>query len=509
MNQHSKLFSAIKYLFLGYLSIVFIGMIFIDENLDYYSVIQQFKLSNWLLLLSVLLFASGYYFLYRKLGTKKLKHFKRFLIIYFLSFLVIQIILSYNLYFYTDWDVKNLMYLSDRINAGTNINNLHYLQTYPNNAFLAWTFALLKRVFTSIGLDSYRGLIYLGNLITSLSIILTALVVKKLSKSDFWTISALILGSIIIGLSPWITIPYSDAYGTIFPILIIYLEISIEDPKKRIPLVTLVTALGYLIKPTVVIVLIAIIIIRGILLFRSKPKFKKVISSFGIVVAIVISLWGFKNLTYFAIGFKVDKESEFSMTHYLMMGLNEDSNGGYSGADFRFSAYYLNAEERRQAEITETIKRLKDYGGDYPEFLLKKSMSVYNDGTFFWSGEGTFDDGSYTYFYQDPSGINNSLSEVLHEFYWYNENNYAIFVNIAQALWLFTLLGILGNWLGKPNKKETLIMLSLLGLSLFLLLFEQRSRYLYLYLPLFIVLSINGWRKLFSFAGKSDNADAL
>ena len=509
MTQHSKLFRVIKYLFLGYLTLVFIGMIIVDENLDYYSVIQQFKLSNWILLLGALVFSVGYYFLYRKLGSKQLKHFKRFLIIYFVVFLIIQMIISYNLYFYTDWDVKNLMYLSDRINASTDINNLHYLQTYPNNAFLAWTFALLKRTFTSIGLDSYRGLVYLGNLITNLAIVLTALVVKKLSKSDFWTISALILASIIIGLSPWITIPYSDAYGTIFPILIIYLEISLEDPKIRIPLVTLVTALGYLIKPTVVIVLIAIVIIRAILLFKSHPKFKKVASSFFIVVLVVVSLWGFKNLTYLAIGFKPDKESEFSLTHYLMMGLNEDSNGGYSGADYRFSAYYLNSAERKQAEIEETIKRLKNYGWDYPEFLFKKSMSVYNDGTFFWSGEGTFDDGSYTYFYQDTSGINNSLSESLHQFYWYNEDNYAVFVNIAQAFWLFTLLGILGNWSGEPNKKETLIMLSLLGLSLFLLLFEQRSRYLYLYLPLFITLSINGWRKLFSFFGRSDNADAL
>ena len=506
---HSKLFSTIKYLFLGYLTLVFIGMVFVDENLDYYSVIQQFKLSNWLILIVVLLGALGYYFLYRKLGTKQLKHFKRFLIIYALVFLVIQMIISYNLYFYTDWDVKNLMYLSDRINAGTNINNLHYLQTYPNNAFLAWNFAVLKRMFTYLGLDSYRGLIYLGNLITNLSIVLAALVIKKLSKNDFWTISVLVLGSIIIGLSPWITIPYSDAYGTLFPILVIYLEISLEDQKQRIPLVTLVTAIGYLIKPTVVIVLIASIIIRGILLFKSKPKFKKVISSFFIVVAIVFSLWGFKNLTYLSIGFKADKESEFSLTHYLMMGLNQDSNGGYSGKDFRFSAYYLNSQERKQAEIKETVNRLKNYGWDYPEFLFKKSMSVYNDGTFFWSGEGTFDNGSYTYFYQEISGINNTLSEVLHEFYWYNENNYAVFVNIAQAFWLFTLLGIFGNWLRKPNEKETLIMLSLLGLSLFLLLFEQRSRYLYLYLPLFIVLSINGWRKLFSSGGKLDNADVL
>ena len=67
---------------------------------------------------------------------------------------------------------------------------------------------------------------------------------------------------------PYIIIPYTDTISMIFPILILYLYIKIKEEtnknKQRMLIVLegILTILGYYIKPTAVIVTIAICIVE-------------------------------------------------------------------------------------------------------------------------------------------------------------------------------------------------------------------------------------------------------
>ena len=68
---------------------------------------------------------------------------------------------------------------------------------------------------------------------------------------------------------------------------------------------------------------------------------------------------------------------------------------------------------------------------------------------------------------------------------------YKWFSNFELMVWIAILfLGILSVFL---NKKElSVIMLAVIGLTVFELLFEPRARYLYTYAPFYIILAVSG-----------------
>ena len=69
----------------------------------------------------------------------------------------------------------------------------------------------------------------------------------------------------------------------------------------------------------------------------------------------------------------------------MMLGLNKDTNGGYSRADFDYSTSFSSVEEQHAAELKEIGKRLKDFGvGGYLQHFVKKSARNYFDGCFGW-----------------------------------------------------------------------------------------------------------------------------
>ena len=73
----------------------------------------------------------------------------------------------------------------------------------------------------------------------------------------------------------------------------------------------------------------------------------------------------------------------------------------------------------------------------------------------------------------------------------YSTGKYYIYISsIRHAVWLFILLLLLFCYSKKNNREILVIQLSLIGLFLFEILFEARSRYLFIYVPYFIILAI-------------------
>ena len=64
-------------------------------------------------------------------------------------------------------------------------------------------------------------------------------------------------------------------------------------------------------------------------------------------------------------------------------------------------------------------------------------------------------------------------------------------------LWLTILvLGIIATIRSEKDPLLAIVMLSLIGLTVFELLFEARARYLYTYAPLYILLASAGTQKI-------------
>ena len=89
--------------------------------------------------------------------------------------------------------------------------------------------------------------------------------------------------------------------------------------------------------------------------------------------------------------------------------------------------------------------------------------------------------------------------------YFYKDWKYNyIFKELMQIIWLLVLsLAFLSGIKDKENK-NTIIYLSLIGITLFLLIFEARARYLYCYAPLFVLAALIGLNNITKKGDKHD-----
>jgi hypothetical protein len=170
-----------------------------------------------------------------------------------------------------------------------------------------------------------------------------------------------------------------------------------------------------------------------------------------------------------------------------MMGMNAATDGVYSHQDLLYSASFATKSERETANINVIKERLHRFGiVGYVKFLAKKTLVNYGDGTFAWAEEGSF----YVKMYDQPGWI----SPMLKSFYYSTGNNYKKTSTMEQAVWIGTLLAMLGLMVRRIDHNIAVLMLSILGLTAFELIFEARARYLYIYAPIYICLGMLGLR---------------
>ena len=93
---------------------------------------------------------------------------------------------------------------------------------------------------------------------------------------------------------------------------------------------------------------------------------------------------------------------------------------------------------------------------------------------------------------------NSKISPLIRSFYYGDGENYDVFINLSQILWLTVLsLSALSALYSLKNKSKrgeemSVLILSVIGLTLFETLFETRARYLFTYAPIFIICACVG-----------------
>lgn len=102
------------------------------------------------------------------------------------------------------------------------------------------------------------------------------------------------------------------------------------------------------------------------------------------VALIAVVAGGLKN-QYNTEGFEQDKNRQFGLTHFFMMGLNPERGGVWAGEDIVISGNCKTAEERTKTNLEVSKQRLRDYGiAGYAKFLQKKCdksiMTVHTHG---------------------------------------------------------------------------------------------------------------------------------
>ena len=412
-----------------------------------------------------------------------------------------QIYVFYNIFFETGWDSGSYILPAARQLAGyseTNVLQSVYFSNYPNNLFLINIFAFVLKLNKKIGVfmneNQAMSIVVLNCLICNVTLQLIYRVVKRLSTRKNALI-AFMFSCVLLGMSPWNVICYSDQIAILFPILIYYIYLH-EEWNEYIRGIGCIFLgyIGYCIKPQAAMILIAIIIYELLHKIVEIDK-TQITKTVGVLLVSCILIGatsiGMKQL-YKGEGFQLDKNQKIGMTHFLMMGMNAEYQGLYCENDVETSRSARTYQERSKLNINITQERLSEmkFQG-LAKLIADKTLITYNDGTFAWSCEGGF----YQFL---KANKNDSVSGRLKELYYEDGKFYPLFITTMQIMWLicifFVWIGI-GNKLrkgGKSEKSYVVLLMALLGLTIFEMLFEARARYLYANVPLYIVLMFCG-----------------
>ena len=172
----------------------------------------------------------------------------------------------------------------------------------------------------------------------------------------------------------------------------------------------------------------------------------------------------------------------------MMMGMNEKMKGVFLYEDVEYTTSFKGIDNKKTANIKEIKKRLNQYGvNGYLQLLIDKLLINYDDGSFAWGIEGNF--------YQKTISENKSI--FLKKMYYNNGEYYKYFESYLQSIWLLILFMSIFSIFKIRNHELLVINLTIIGITLFLLLFEARARYLFLYSPYYLLLFVIGTANIY------------
>ena len=438
----------------------------------------------------------------REVIESKLQKSDRWILIFTGVLFVIQVLITYCIIFRTSWDAGIVTAQARLVAQKSSEVWAEYYSSHPNNLFITFIYSFFYWIAGIFGNDSF-GVILIAIvqcLMSSIAAMLVYKIMRKICKGRILPVSSWCVFALWIGMSPWKIIPYSDSFGLFFPIVILWLYQLLQNNRfviVKCMLIGAITILGFKIKPTVMILLIAIVIIELIKLLE-KEKRKEAVLRIGVLclsaIVTIIAYGCFDMAGYMKI--EINEEAACGPTHFLMLGLREDTNGVYSSGDEEFSKSFDTKEERSKANIEEVKRRIQEFGfSGLVRHGVKNSLTNFNDGTFTWGWDGDF----YAGIIDEPEPI---LSPILRSFYYDDGKFNFLFVAIMQFWWIFILFGMILNVFDLINKREiadikSVIMLALIGMAIFVMIFEGRARYLYLYSPIYVIISFFGFQAFF------------
>ena len=424
-----------------------------------------------------------------------------------------------------------------------------YYSRYANNLFLTYIFLNVYKIGEVIGIQNgYFLLLFIQSIMFSVGGFLIYKIADMYFKEKYkiYSICTWIIYMLIVGLSPHIVLTYSDGIGMFLSLILTYIIFKLENENEninkdknkikddrekdkllqkgsisKIILILLfinLSILGYYIKPQIIIISIAYVIIKILnipyltyLVIKNKKedcknnrrvrkeRIKKEIIYY-IIVSILIIITGCIIYTHIrkannGMGINVDKEKRFNITHYAMLGWNTESKGVFTIKDENFSGKYEKLKDREKANLEELKRRITEMGlGGVINQIARKILTNYNDGTF--SGVATF---VYIRKEYNIEGINKELSEFLKNIYYENGKYNMIYTQIMQCLWIGILIFNMFSYNDGKSTKISIVILGIIGLFIFEILFEARSRYIFIYVPLYIFLGVIGLKNVLRF----------
>ena len=409
-------------------------------------------------------------------------------------FFLYQVFVSHNIMFLTaTWDagtvIDNVILIERGLTESAYVDYFsHY--TYNDGIFLlefivAW---ILDRIG---GLTQYSLIFAMIILQSAASTAVAGFIhdiLKRLHNESVGNFG-LLLYILWFGLIGWQTVVYNDMTSIIFPIAAYDLYLRRDTTKWDYPRwmgIFLLVFLGYKIKPTVLIILIAIGICETFHIFLKKgdreSRYRFISTAMSAIAVFMLGNVIFSSAVN-ATPITINEELNTGPLHMFMMGMNDANDGCFVYTDVTYSFSYETKKERTQAQLLRIKSRFENYTPErFLTFLSKKALVVFNDGSFAWGGEAGFFDRKYT---------RGALSDFYKNIYYDLGTVFPLKLNVFQLLWYITLLLVFLVHRLRVDKNTLILCLAVTGIFVFDMLFEARARYLIVYVPMIMVLAIH------------------
>lgn len=279
---------------------------------------------------------------------------------------------------------------------------------------------------------------------------------------------------------------YTDTFSLPFVVFTLRFALMLPEQKTtggalRCALLCGLTAfIGCQIKMTVAIVLIAAVIV-WLLTVRPARAVPAAILSFALVLGGTQAVHGY--MTSRVLDPETVAQNNTPTIHWVMMSIPTADNpyGGFSG-DYGVTWGMQEAGATREEVMDSIYSRMKDriYTLRYPNrlitALLRKNACALGDGTF-----------GMTEMLDDGPVRENAVSAFVLE----GRPYYALYQAVCSGIWYANLLlAACGVWLDlhRRDMRAAIPSIAMLGMLLFLLLWEARGRYIFSFVPVTLLL---------------------
>ncbi|MBQ4428783.1 MAG: hypothetical protein II871_03315 [Clostridia bacterium] len=413
------------------------------------------------------------------------KHYRLITAGFLLFMFALQLAFSFPLRYSPAYDIGALFYGAvEWTETGSFETYYEYFAMFHNNFGGLALFRLWFGMMKLIGLSDYFfAACLLNSLLSIAAMFLTASCAGRLFGTR-GRMTALFL--FFISLPFYFIAPafYTDALTMVFPPLIFRLWLYARDRKELLQklacfvLMGIALALGYGIKATVLIMLIAVVI-EGMLYdsWKTWLPLAAIAAALTVCVSLAVS-----SIVCFHIGRDEAQKKQIPLTHWIMMGL--EGWGGYNGADYKFTKSLEDPSERSDAIEKRIAERVKNLGATgFFELFDSKLDLVWNDGTYGLS---------------DCLGCPHDSDNFLHEFLAKRdgaprEAYKHICTAVLAAMYLLLIASCFADSFCKGATMRILApRLALFGVFLFFLIWEARWRYFSSYVPIIMLCAIGG-----------------
>lgn len=348
-----------------------------------------------------------------------------------------------------------------------------YFSVYSNQVSLAILVYYIYKIGSFFNIENLK---VFGMIINCLCISLTAFfsyaTVKKLENHELGLVTLLffIINPMFYAYSSYF---YSDTLSMIFAASSIYIFIvamKSENIKTKIPLEIvsgIILALGFEIRVVLAILIIGIII--SLFLKLNKKMLIDIISLItGFFIGIAI---------YYVIRIpfepKINKNLEFPVTHWVMMGINANKDGRWNAEDYQYTEKFKTYDEKVDNNIEEIKRRFSElkYAKLF-EFLGKKIAVNWSNGCYDYNAKL----------------INSDNINSIYEYVCGNKKIFfTYYCQICKITVLIIFMTLVIKELKSSENKYSFLTISVFGAFIFYLIWEVLTRYSLSFLPWMIL----------------------